>query len=258
MSRNVILILADGMRPDAIEHLPYVQQLLPRCAYTMQAQTVFPSVTLPCHMSLFLGVPPERHGITTNVYTPPVRPVDGLFEQLNHMGKISAAFYDWEQLRDLWRPGCLDYAQFTRSNEVVNDRRHTDAAIAYIREKTPDFVFLYMGYPDDAGHDQGWMSPHYLEAVRASWDNIRKVVEQFADSYTILITADHGGHDRIHGSDSKEDMTIPLLLLGPDFRPGQLDGPVSILDIAPTIAKLTDVHPAREWEGRVLLLPPAE
>ena len=53
------------------------------------AQTVMPSVTLPCHMSLFHSVAPDRHGILTNTYTPQVRPINGICEQL-HLYKRQA------------------------------------------------------------------------------------------------------------------------------------------------------------------------
>ena len=104
MNRKVILILADGMRPDSMAHLPYAKKLMQEGAYSLAAETTFPSVTLPCHFSLFLSVPTERHGISTNLYMPPVRPVNGLFEQLSAAGKKSIVYYDWEQLRDLWLP----------------------------------------------------------------------------------------------------------------------------------------------------------
>ena len=64
---KVLLILADGMRPDALANLPQVEEMKKKAAYTLKADTVFPSVTLPCHMSLFHSVPPMRHGTTTNI-----------------------------------------------------------------------------------------------------------------------------------------------------------------------------------------------
>lgn len=87
--RKVILILVDGMRPDALTGCghPYVKRLFEIGSYSMEAKTVYPSVTLPCHMSLFHSVPPERHGILTNTYVPQVRPVKGLCEQLSAAGK---------------------------------------------------------------------------------------------------------------------------------------------------------------------------
>ena len=86
---KVMLILVDGMRPDAMVQMPQAQTLMAKSAYTLNAQTVFPSVTLPCHMSLFHSVDPARHGITTNLYMPQVRPINGLCEVLKSNGKKS-------------------------------------------------------------------------------------------------------------------------------------------------------------------------
>ena len=89
MKNKVILISIDGMRPDGVMQCgnPYVKELMKTASYTLDAKTVFPSVTLPCHMSMFHSVPPERHGITTNLYMPPVRPISGLFEQVKSSGR---------------------------------------------------------------------------------------------------------------------------------------------------------------------------
>ena len=56
MNERAILILIDGMRPDALTSCPepWVKEFLSKSTYSLNAQTVFPSVTLPCHMSLFL------------------------------------------------------------------------------------------------------------------------------------------------------------------------------------------------------------
>ena len=108
---KVLLILLDGMRPDSIAACgsKYADNMLKSCRYKdMQAKTVFPSVTLPCHMSLFHSVVPQRHGILTNTFVPMARPVDGLIEKLHNAGKRCAFYYTWEQLRDLAKPGMLD------------------------------------------------------------------------------------------------------------------------------------------------------
>ncbi len=59
---RTLLIVVDGMRPDAIAAIPQVQKLLKNASYTMTATTVMPSVTLPCHMSLFHSVDPSNMG----------------------------------------------------------------------------------------------------------------------------------------------------------------------------------------------------
>lgn len=252
---KVLLILADGMRPDSLTNIPQVAQMKQKAAWTMSGKTVFPSVTLPCHVSLFHSVDPIRHGTTTNTYAPQVRPIDGLFEVLANFKKTSAMFYSWEQLRDVSRPGKLTFSHFCKCAQfgpAGTNRMSTDACMDYLAENETDFAFLYLAAPDSVGHQSGWMGEGYMEAVQDCWENIERVLKELPEDYTVIVTADHGGHDRSHGTDIPEDMTIPLFVMGPDFTPGQQLEDASILDIAPTVVKLLGVEPADEWEGKCL------
>ncbi|MBE7010602.1 MAG: hypothetical protein E7418_03830 [Ruminococcaceae bacterium] len=253
---KVILLMADGMRHDAVEHIPEVQEMMKQSTYTLRATSVMPTITLPCHLSLFLSVDPERHGTTTNVYAPQVRPIDGLCEKLNQAGKKCAFFYNWEEFRDLSRPGSLTYYKMVAGEKegfAKSTYALTEDAISYIRENQPDFVFYYTGLPDDAGHTHSWMSPEYIEAVETSWKEFKRIIDTLSDEYTIVITTDHGGHGRSHGTDMPEDMLIPLFIKGPDFAEGkEFEQDVNIKDIAPTIAALLGAESAQEWEGKVL------
>ena len=68
----------------------------------------------------------------------------------------------------------------------------------------------------------------------------------------MIVTADHGGHGRGHGSEMPEDMTIPMFFLGTHFEAGKELHGVSLLDLAPTIAHILGVAAAPEWEGKSL------
>ena len=253
---KVVLILCDGMRPDALTDIPEVADMKQKAAYAPTAQTVMPSVTLPCHMSLFHSVDPERHGTTTNDYMPQVRPIPGLCEVLARAGKNCSIFYDWEQLRDLTRPASLYSATFRCGGKLsyaVADRLLTDDAIAKLSEEPVDFAFLYMGDPDAIGHGYGWIGEQYLASVQGCWNNIARLAETLDEDTAIIITADHGGHGRGHGADIPEDMTIPVFIKAPGFVPGSLLENVNIKDLAPTIAALMGVAPAAEWEGKSLV-----
>lgn len=253
---KTVLILVDGMRPDGLQDIPQVQTMQKNASYTMNAQTVYPSVTLPCHMSLFHSVDPERHGTTDNTYTPQVRPIPGLCEALNWGGKTSAFFYNWEELRDLTRPGSLAYSYYISSKKItmeIANHKVTENAIAYIKENEPDFAFIYLGWVDIAGHDYGWMGEEYVRAVRDSWKNIERIMAELSEDYAVIVTADHGGHDRSHGSRMAEDMTIPVFFQGTPFEAGNVLTDVSIKDIAPTITKILGVHTPEEWEGKSVL-----
>lgn len=253
---RTMLILVDGMRPDALTNIEKAQNIIARSKSTMTATTVMPSVTLPCHVSLFHSVDPSRHGTTTNTYMPQVRPISGICETLKRQGKKSAFFYGWHELRDLVRPGNLTYSCFIRGIEVGYlgaGEYLSNEAIRFLNANPIDFTFLYLGHPDAAGHASGWMGEEYMESVKTSWDNIEKVITSLPDDYTFIITADHGGHDRTHGTNSPEDMTIPMIILGAAAdRIGSLEN-ANIKDIAPTIAALLGVEPDPEWEGKSLI-----
>jgi len=96
------------------------------------------------------------------------------------------------------------------------------------------------------------MSEEYLRRIHIATQNAERVVDAFGEEYEIIITADHGGHDRMHGTSLAEDMTIPMIFIGKAFEAGRRLDDVSILDIAPTVAKLMGLPPEKEWEGKAL------
>jgi len=70
---------------------------------------------------------------------------------------------------------------------------------------------------------------------------------------SVIIQADHGGHDRSHGTDCAEDMTIPWMAVGPHVKANYaIQGPVSLLDTAPTLARMLGIAPSDEWDGRCI------
>jgi hypothetical protein len=149
----------------------------------------------------------------------------------------------------------LEQDEYTPTGETFDvGRTCLHAAIRYLEKESPDFMFVYLGETDEVGgHSVGWMSETYLHYVSAAIDNVRRVYEAVGDEYTIIVTADHGGHDRGHGSDIPEDMTIPMFFIGDGFEAGKKLENVSIMDIAPTIADIMSVVPAPEWEGKSLV-----
>ncbi len=249
---RVILVMIDGLRPDAIAraNTPTLHHIIANGAHTLNARSVMPSVTLPCHTSIFHSVPPERHGITTNLWTPMARPLPGLIEVAKDADKRCAFFTNWEELRDLNRPGGL-FMSFM-INESYNlddgDRLVTDAALPHLGAM--DFSFVYLGTVDSAGHFYGWMSDEYLRQVERADAELGRIVAALPSDAALIVQADHGGHDRFHGTDMPEDMTIPWLIYGNGIRKGHaIQRAVSLLDTAPTVAKLLDLKTPREWEG---------
>lgn len=260
MKPRVLLCSMDGVRPDAIHATPTptIDSLAERGAFTWAARTVMPSSTLPCHTSMVRGVPPERHGITSNTFTPLVRPVPSLFEAAAAQGRVVGMFYNWEQLRDLAAPGtcriALCHGDCTGAH---SDDYIVEQAVQHIGRFDFDLMFVYFGWPDECGHKYGWMSPEYLEAITHADQCLGQVLEALGEAGTldetyILLLSDHGGHGRSHGTECDEDMTIPWVLQGPGIQPGAITEPVRIYDTCTTLAHLLGLNPSPIWEGKIV------
>ncbi len=256
MQNKVLMILIDGMRVDGLKACgsPHLSFLEKHCAYTYNARSVFPSITLPCHYSITHSVLPEQHGIYNNTFTlNPDCKVEGIFEKASKAGKSCALFYGWEPLRDIIRPGALRFSTYINAYaRESGDTALADACERLLTEDKPDFAFLYLVETDEkGGHDNGWMSAEYLRRIRIALDCVYRMITRFGEEYHIILLADHGGHGHGHGSDLAEDMTVPMFFYGKEYQAGELQGvTLSLLDIAPTIADILGLEKDEQWQGK--------
>jgi predicted AlkP superfamily pyrophosphatase or phosphodiesterase len=180
------------------------------------------------------------------------RPLPGLVEVAKAADKRIAFFYNWEQLRDLARPGNIHYSYFRDSAYSMDgDDETVTHASSFIQNERPDFAFVYIGTVDSAGHGYGWMSDEYLRQLERVDTLLHGFFASLPSEYTSIVHSDHGGHDRNHGSDTDEDMTIPWMVVGPNVKKGYtIQGPVSLLDTAPTVTRILEIKSHHEWEGK--------
>jgi arylsulfatase A-like enzyme len=256
---NVIIISIDGLRPDAIERFEarVLQRMLREGAYSLAARTVHPSITLPSHTSMLTGVSPEVHGITWNsdeTRTRGVVEVPTVFELAHAAGFSTAAFFSKAKLRHLQKEGTLDHVQAPSGVDVLMATRTVEDATRYIRFRRPSLVFIHLAEPDVAGHSFGWMGRTYRMAVRRVDGGVGQILQAAdvaygAGNYTVLVTADHGGHGRGHGSEQEHDVLIPWIAWGARVEPGLITVPVRTMDTAATALWLLGVPAPAAWEG---------
>lgn len=252
--KKLLLIVADGMRPDAMIQCghPVAGKLEKHSFYTFEGKTVYPSVTLPCHISLFHSVPPEVHGTKDNNFVRSSIP--GAAEVMKKHGKSVMFFYNWAKLRDLARPDSLNRTTFIASHDYGGKdaaKLITDEMLRILKSEQPDFIFLHLDYPDCAGHENYWMTEKYLLAVNDTLEQIDRIIRELPDDYLTVVTADHGGHKGRHGTDMTEDMTIPVFFYHPSFSSQKISG-ANIIDILPTALTAIGVEPDKSWQGKVL------
>lgn len=255
---TVVLVTVDGLRPDALQVVdtPHLDGLMARGAASMTARSVLPSKTLPAHFSAFYSLPPAQHGVLDNDRRPPTQTVPGLFEAVHRRGGSAGMVFSWEPLRFLAPAGCLRFAHFNLldlADLPAADHPTVDVAVPLIEGGRFELLFVYLGATDETGHAHGWMTDEYLRQVEIADGQIGRLAAAMGPDDTMLVQSDHGGHDRGHGTDCAEDMTIPWLLSGAGVRRGvRLSETVSLLDTAPTLAALMGLGAPGGWEGRIV------
>jgi arylsulfatase A-like enzyme len=205
------------------------------------------------------GEPPEEHGVLWNNVVSARTDVvkfPTVFSVAREHGFRTAAFFSKAKFEPLQRPGTLDYSQapggwFGRWSSA---RTIADVG-SYLQRERPNFLFIHLSDPDRAGHSSGWMSDDYGRAVQQTDEALDDLVDA-ADAaygkgnYSLLITADHGGHGRGHGTDDPLDVTIPWIAWGQGVNAGLLtDLPIQTFDTAPTVLWLLGVDRPNEWDG---------
>jgi arylsulfatase A-like enzyme len=220
-------------------------------AFTLNAQTVYRSVTLISHASMLTGVCPSKHGVYWNDYLPQLGYAQGtdIFDLAHANGLQTVMYVGKEKMVQLTEPSSVDIYRY------INDR---DLVIAeeLINEFPQDFGVLFIHFPlvDGMGHEHGWLSPEQLSVAFRADEALGMILAELdarglRDETLIIISADHGGSGTSHGSDFPEDMTIPWIASGPGIQPGRLTTPVNTMDTAATAAFVLDLPIPDEWDG---------
>ena len=255
-AQHVFIISYDGGKPAVMKQsaMPVTMDMAKTGAATWNAQTIFPSITLPSHTSMLTGVVMEKHKISWNDYRPAngVVKVPTIFKLAREAGYTTALFAGKEKFRHLNVPGTLDEFQYPAYQcKVV-----AAAAAKYIVEKKPNLTFIHFSDSDGAGHEFGWGSPQQIQAFAdedAALKVIRDAVKEagIESKSTFILSADHGGHDKTHGSNSPEDMTIPWITWGANVQANlEIKTPVNTCDTAATALWLLDVAVPADWDGK--------
>jgi predicted AlkP superfamily pyrophosphatase or phosphodiesterase len=255
-ARHVFIVSFDGGKPAVMQksRMPVLFSMAEKGAGTWNAQTIFPSSTLPSHTSMLTGVAPAKHGVLWNDWKPEkgMVKVPTVFGAAREKGFGTALFAGKPKFQHLNIPGTLD----TFSIPSYNAQKLVEVAAKYIEVAKPNLCFIHFADSDGAGHKYGWGSPEQMQAFAdedAALDTLRKAIEKagIAAESVVILTADHGGHDKTHGSASPDDMTIPWLAWGAGVKPGHtITSDVTTYDTAATALWLLDVPVPEGWDGK--------
>lgn len=221
---RVLLVSCDGLRPDAIPatDTPVMQRLIETGSYQATALAELPPVTLPNHTSMVTGQSIANHGVLFNSSRPGRVSSQTIFDIAKAAGLSVGFFASKGKLSYLCEEGSVDVWRI-----VSNEDALTDDVIEAVSNQDLRLMFVHFGEPDGAGHRHGWMSETYLEQVARVDAALGRILDALddkgvLDQTLVIVTSDHGGHDKTHFLNTPEDRFVPFILNGPDIAPGRV------------------------------------
>lgn len=258
---HVIVISVDGLRPDAIAKFGArtFSGLMARGRYSLTAQTIAISRTLPSHTSMLTGVDSDQHKITWNsdrtgefghVQVPTV------FGLARAAGFETAAFYSKSKFHHIDAPGSIDHTFGPKQGLLPwNAGRVSDLVVKHLERNRPSLMFVHLSDADFAGHTFGWMGRMYGLGVLETDAAVARILEA-ADRafgpghYTVLLTSDHGGHGKSHGAARPENTTIPWIVAGAGVQRGDTLTGIRTMDTAATVLWMLNIAAPENLVGR--------
>lgn len=258
---HVVVISIDGLRPDAIAKFDAktLERMEREGRYSLTAQTISISNTLPAHTSMLTGVDADQHHITWNkdntgkfdhVEVPTV------FSLAHAAGMETAAFYSKSKFHYTEVPQTIDYERGPKGGIIPwNAGKTTDLVVDHLRHAKPNLIFVHLADADFAGHNFGWMGHTYGMAVRETDRAVARILDA-ADKaygrgdYTVVLTSDHGGHKKGHGTTMPVDMTIPWIVWGQGVQQGGALSGIRTMDTAATVLWMLGIAAPQSIVGK--------
>lgn len=252
---QVLAISVDGLNPRAITQLgpsgaPAFYRMMREGAFTFNARTERGITrTLPNHTGMLTGrrisASSGGHGVTFNsdngktVHQSAGHYVASVFDVVHDNGgstalysaKTKFAFYSrtWNTAGAKDKVGRDNgRAKIDRVVLDTDNARLVAQVNAELKKAPRTFTFLHISLPDQAGHENGFMSAQYVEAVRQTDRLLGTLLITIAgraalrSHLLVLLTADHGGLGASHSSATEvQDYRVPFLAWGPGVARGK-------------------------------------
>jgi len=294
---NVILLSIDTLRADHLtsygyEHdtAPFIEQTFGEGGTVFEQCVAAATSTSPSHMSMFTGLTPSTHGVTSGLQSIP-HWIYPLAEPVRAAKIETAAITEngWLSAHHGFARGFNTYAE-NRSPNIMAPTGQVDVTFARAKSwlsRNHDkqfFLFLHTFQVHDpyvapesyqqmftrVGNEEVTSdSPTHLQELVGYDQEIRYTDDELAglfrtlrdyglDRNTVFIlTSDHGegflehGFMRHSAHFYQEVTRVPLMFRGPGISGGRRIGePVGHIDIAPTVLDLFDVPAPMNVQGR--------
>jgi len=270
---NVVLITLDTTRADRLgcygrsgAGTPNLDRLAARGVRFSDAWSVVP-ITLPAHLSMLTGCTPVTHGVRDNGGAKYDGRIPTLATRFAANGYRTAAVVSAAVLDSDWG---VD-AGFAVYDERFDAKRERSAASATTRaleilssSTEPYFLWVHYFDPHWSYEPPAPFAARYrddpyqgeIASVDFELGRLLSGLDTSPHKPIIVVVADHGEGLGEHGEQThgiftyRSTLSVPFLISGPGIPAGRVIAePVSIVDLAPTLAELAHLPPAKIQDG---------
>ena len=267
-AKHVIMIGIDGWAAKNFEkdNMTTVQEMMKHGSWTLAKRSVLPSASAINWASMFMGAGTEMEGYTKwNTKFSEIPPMalnaHHIFPTIysilreQYPGIETGVTFDWDGIKYVVDSLAINKVTYIPEGES-NPALDTEEATKYIKERKPNFLTIYYGGLDAAGHNNGWYTePYYAYAKRLDGE-IAKVIQAVKDAgiyddTIFILTSDHGGIGKGHGGMTLDEMETPFVLFGKNVRENyHFTEAMMQFDVAATIAYIFNLDTPQVWIGR--------
>jgi len=281
--RNVLLISVDTLRADHVGSYGFPRPTTPHIDAVAREGVLFKNayspapVTLPAHCSMLTGTLPPAHGVRDNLQRRLPDSSLTLAEMLGGRGFTTGAVVSSFVLdrRFNLSQGFQSYDDRFQALHKIGDvaERKGDEASRVASQwldqhgREPFFLFVHYYDPHDPYEPpepfaSQWADDTYAGEVAFADHSAGQVLEKLKqlgvyDSTLIIVTGDHGEMLGEHGELNhgffvyESALRVPLVVRVPGAAPRsrQVERPVSLVDIVPTVAALLGAPPPKGAQG---------
>ncbi|MBP7549617.1 MAG: alkaline phosphatase family protein [Gemmatimonadaceae bacterium] len=300
--RKAVFIILDGIPADVIERVdtPALDEIAAVGGYArayvggeLGGRSETPTISAPGYMSLLTATWGNKHNVWGNDRQSPNYEYWNIFRIVETVdpARRTAIFSTWLDNRTvLVGEGRLGAGDFRIDHAVDGLEQDTvayphDAAKEYIRAidehvasaaaasiatDAPDLSWVYLEHTDDVAHANGDGEAFDAAVRRADamvgriWEAVKRR-RALGEEWMIVVTTDHGrdaATGKGHGGRSARERTTWIVTDRRDVRARAAQGPLAIVDIAPSILEhLGVVVPStvvQRMDGVSFLQPPSD
>lgn len=251
----------------AVSNMPTYKSLMDEGSWTKFIRTIYPSISAPNWSTMFCGVGPEGHGWIENNDDPNFAPaavrqgenkfpsIVSVLREAKPEAKLGA-ICEWSTILSIIGKDYLDYSD-TYEDYDANEKNITEDFIENCVNTKQDFAMCIFDNPDHMGHECGWGSEGYYNALAKLDENLAAIIQAtkdagIYDSTVFVLVSDHGGFaNEGHGGITMDEMETPVVFFGKSIKKGyEIQSVMYRYDTAPTIAAMFGIKYPDAWRGR--------